>query len=133
MTTVFMLAASTANLNADCKCDKWLNGPEICKEYSKLNPNYWACRTLFGTMNQVCTAMLCSSRYEGKLEQNQQACKKNGNEKACQDELEKDVNTAVNDMGKDFKDKLPNIQAELKKEADNDACIETTGKPCENK
>ncbi|MBS0271789.1 MAG: hypothetical protein JSR85_04000 [Proteobacteria bacterium] len=135
---VTLFTAMTADVNADCpKCTSWFNGPQTCgRDFSKLNPQYWACRGLFGTGYVLCAAVICGKGdTAAKQAINAQACEKGGNEAKCQQELEADVTAAISDMGPDLKDaagQLSAIQAQLKAEADKEAeCYEKTGKSCD--
>ncbi len=128
--TIF--TAMTADVNAGCStCDGWFNGPNTCgRDFSKLNPNYWACRGLFGTINVLCSAAMCGKALEAKQAINEQACVKGGVEAKCQQELETDVTNAIGGMGSDLSiaaTELSKIQAQLKDEADKEAeCYEKT-------
>lgn len=130
---VTIFTTMTADVNAACKCDVWFNGSQKCDEYSKLNPNYWACRTLFLTISTLCKGTIClgsPNSYDAKQAKNEQACAKNGNEAACKAELETDVTNFTGDV----ETTAQQIQATLDKEAAAEAeCYEKTGKSCDGK
>lgn len=133
--TIF--TAMTADVNAAiCSCDKWFDGKTTCgKDYSVINPQYWACRSLFGTVNTLCKGVCLGGTFEAqpaKLKQNEDSCQKGEkNKNNCQDMLDKDVTKSSDDTTKVTEAAILKAQEDLDKEAAQEAaCYANTGQPC---
>ena len=132
-----MMGILTVDANAgNCStCDNWFNGSQSCltKFPSKLDPSYWTCRTLFGTINVLCSGIICGAKSEGlaqKALQNEKVCSnpdsKTYDEAKCQATLETDVADGYKDVAEKLQNIETNVEDDLKKEADAYAeCLKT--------
>lgn len=139
------VTALTADVKAACWCDTAFTG-EIClnkQVTSKLNPAYWACRTMIGTFKLLCKGTFCLGRTDAlRVQKGVQVdtdCTKKGNEKQCEADIEKMLMGDITDGQKDITNNLTNslktavkeVEKEAKAEADRQAgCYEKTGKAC---